>query len=76
MNTIEELIIKYMQQGLTQAEIANMLKENDIKPNSQSSVEKKINQIKERYEAKTLFHLACILYNEKVLEIEESRNGE
>ncbi|GAB0156242.1 hypothetical protein CHRYSEOSP005_15060 [Chryseobacterium sp. Alg-005] len=76
MKNIENLIIKYLQEGFTQQEIANKLKEQNITPNSLSSVEKRLKQIKEDNEAKTLFHLACILYNKKLLEITDSRKGE
>ncbi|MFP3599128.1 hypothetical protein [Chryseobacterium sp. SIMBA_029] len=65
-----------MQKGLNQAKIANQLKKSAINPNSQSSVEKKLNQIKEKYKAKTLFQLACILHNNKVLVNTDSRSGE
>lgn len=67
MNHIEKLIIEYLQAGLTQQEVSERFKKDGINPNSLSSIEKQINKIKEFYEAKTLFHLACILYNKKVL---------
>ncbi|GAB0154770.1 hypothetical protein CHRYSEOSP005_00300 [Chryseobacterium sp. Alg-005] len=64
---INFIIIDYLKDGLSQHEIAERLKENDIKPNSLSSIEKRINQIKHYYNAKSMFHLACILHNKKVL---------
>ncbi len=67
MDKMEKLIIKYLQEGLNQVEISEKLKNDGIKPSSLSSVEKRLNKIKEFYEAKTLFHLACILYNKKLL---------
>ncbi|WP_185286838.1 helix-turn-helix transcriptional regulator [Chryseobacterium indologenes] len=73
---INYLVICYLKDGLSQQEIAERLKQNDIKPNSLSSVEKKLKQIKEYYEAKNLFHLACILRNNKLLVNAHSRNGE
>ncbi|WNI34699.1 hypothetical protein [Chryseobacterium sp. SG20098] len=73
MDEIEKLIIKYLQEGLNQYEISEQLKKSDFRPCSLSSVEKRINKIKEFYEAKTLFHLAYILYNKKVLVNTDSR---
>ncbi|MEE6129059.1 response regulator, partial [Chryseobacterium arthrosphaerae] len=67
MDSVEKLIIEYLQQGMAQYEISERLKENGIKPNSLSSVEKRLNKIKDFYNAKTLFHLACILYNQKII---------
>lgn len=73
---VNYLIIKYLQEGLSQPEIAEKLKENKITPNSLSSVEKRLKQIKEFYQAKSMFHLACILHNKKKLENTDSRNCE
>lgn len=76
MDNIEKLIIRYLQEGLTQSEISDELKKTGIQPNSLSSIEKRLNKIKEFYEAKMLFHLACILYNNKVLVILDSRRSD
>lgn len=76
MENINDLIITWLQEGLQQPEIAKRLKQQNIRPNSISSVEKKIRQIKEEHEANTLFHLACILHNKKLLKIEDSHNCE
>ena len=65
MDKIERLIIDYMKEGYSQYEIADKLKEIGIKPNSLSSVEKKIKKIRDSYGAKTLFHLAIILIQEE-----------
>lgn len=62
---VNYLIIKHLQEGLMQPEITEKLKEKGITPNSLSSVEKRLKQIKEYYQAKTPFNLACILYNKK-----------
>lgn len=73
MEEIEHLIVNYLQEGLNQYEISEQLKKSGFRPCSLSSVEKRINKIKEFYEAKTLFHLACILHNKKLLENTDSR---
>lgn len=59
---IKELIIKYLKEGLNQKEISLKLIELDLKPNSLSSVEKYLNNMKKEYGAKTMFHLGYILY--------------
>ena len=61
MDYIEYLIVEYLKEGYTQPEIAQKLKELELKPNSLSSVEKKICKIRELHNARTLFHLAFIL---------------
>lgn len=62
---VSRMILTLLKDGLNQTEIAEKLKQENIKPNSLSSVEKKIKDIKELYNAKTMFHLACILYSEE-----------
>lgn len=57
------MIIEYLKEGLSQQEISERLKMDNIKPNSLSSVEKRLNQIRQYYNAKTMFHLAYILSN-------------
>lgn len=59
---INILLIKYLKDGLSQTEVSEELKKMDFKPNSVSSVEKKLKSLREEYGAKTLFHLACILH--------------
>lgn len=71
---IEREILIMLKDGLSQAQIADELKELDIKPNSLSSVEKKINTVKQAYKANSLFHLACLLCEEGYFsEIEEDK---
>ncbi|MDF2931195.1 MAG: hypothetical protein K0R36_526 [Chryseobacterium sp.] len=61
MKNIDDKIIQFLKDGLTQLEISIKLQEENIRPNSLSSVEKKIKNIRESYGAKTLFHLGYIL---------------
>lgn len=58
---LDGLIIKSLAAGLTQPEIANLFKKQNITPNSPSIIEKRIRAIKELHKANTLFHLAVIL---------------
>ena len=64
---IEKIIIEKLSEGKSQAEISEYLKENKLQPSSVSSVEKRLSAIRKDYGAKTLFHLACILKNEKII---------
>lgn len=64
MENIQDKLITYLKQGLTQQEIAQILQIQEIKPNSVSSVEKKLKKIREEYGAKTLFHLGFIIASE------------
>jgi len=58
---MEELIIKHLFAGKTQAEISQILKDQGIKPNSLSSIEKLLKRVKNQHKANTMFHLAVIL---------------
>lgn len=61
---IEREILTMLKDGLSQAQIADELKELGFKTNSLSSVEKKLKQVREAYKANSLFHLACLLCEE------------
>lgn len=58
---IKQFIVEYLKNGLSQKQIAGKLSENNIKPNSLSSIEKYIKALRDEYGASTLFHLACIM---------------
>ncbi|HMI03070.1 MAG TPA: hypothetical protein VK541_11345 [Pedobacter sp.] len=66
---MEELLIKYLCEGRTQPEIAELFKESGIKPNSLSSIEKMIKRLKEKHGARTSFHLGVILSKGKVRKV-------
>ena len=53
-----------LKEGYSQQQISDKLKEENIKPNSLSIIEKHLKDIKCCYQAKTLFHLAVILIQE------------
>lgn len=73
---MEKMIIKYLMEGFTQIEISGLLKANNIKPSSLSAVEKTIMQIKKYHNAKTMFHLGCILQKKELYINTDSRKGE
>ena len=58
---MEENLIKYLFEGKTQAEIAELFKKDGIKPCSLSSIEKLLKKVKKQYKAGTMFHLGVIL---------------
>lgn len=58
----EERILDYLKKGFTQEEISIEVKKLGYKPNSLSYIEKELKKIKAKHGAKTLFHLACIVY--------------
>lgn len=62
LDRTDRLILQYLKEGKTQAEIEILLKSLDIKPNSLSIIEKRLKAIKEKFGAKSNFHLAVILY--------------
>lgn len=64
---MEELIIKYLFEGKTQSEISNILKEQGIESNSLSSIEKTLRNLKDKHDAKTMFHLGAILTIKKYI---------
>lgn len=71
---LKKRIIQYLKTGMSQKEIASELKNIGIKPNSLSSVEKYLKALRDEYGAKTLFHLACILFVNNELDIEKKKD--
>lgn len=58
-------VIMLLKIGLTQKEISEELKKNGIEPNGLSSIEKEVKKIRNKYGAKTLFHLGYLLGKEE-----------
>lgn len=61
LDSTDELIIAYLKEGLNQAEISKIFEKMKIKPNSLSIIEKRLKVIREKFGAKTNFHLATII---------------
>lgn len=61
LDSTDELILSYLKEGLNQAEISEIFKKLKIKPNSLSIIEKRLKGIREKFGAKTNFHLAIII---------------
>lgn len=70
---IRKKIITLLKEGYTQKEISDILKKEEIKPNSLSIIEKYLKEIREIYKAKTMFHLAFILMDEEYFIEEEAQ---
>lgn len=62
LESTDHLILRYLKEGKTQSEISDILKAMEIKPNSLSIIEKRLKAIREKFGAKSNFHLAVILY--------------
>ena len=62
---IEKVVVQYLNEGYTQAEIPTLLKAANIKPNSLRTVEAIIKNLRERHGANTMFHLGVILTKNK-----------
>lgn len=57
----QDLILRHLSEGKTQAEIAKILKDQGVKPNSLSYIEKALKAVRKQYGANTMFHLGVIL---------------
>lgn len=60
LTLLEFSIIKLLSEGIFQKDMTEILKEKSIKPNSLSSVEKTLNNLKETFAAKSNEHLIAI----------------
>jgi len=62
LDVVDQTILFYLKEGMTQTEISEAFKKANHKPNSLSIIEKRLKSIKIKFEAKTNFHLAVIIY--------------
>lgn len=62
LDRVDRLILQYLERGYTQLEVSELLQKMEIKPNSLSIIEKRLKSIREKFGAKTNFHLAVILF--------------
>src|SRR5690606_21423222 len=56
-------LVRYLCEGKTQEEISYILQQNNIKPNSLSTIEKKLKTLREDFSANTNIELAIIFKN-------------
>lgn len=67
LNDFEVNLLKYISVGLTQEEIGEKFKENNISPNSKSAIEKRLKELRENFNAKTTPHLIGIVKDLKLI---------
>ena len=61
LNDFEINIVKYLANGFTQDQIEQELKNQNIKPNSKSAIEKRLKELREEFSANTNPHLVSIM---------------
>lgn len=61
LNEFETNLLNFIAHGLTQDEIQEKLKEMHISPNSKSSIEKRLKELREEFNARTTPHLIGIV---------------
>lgn len=66
-DNMENALIRYLFEGKTQVEIEAIFKEQGIKPNSLSSIEKTLQRLKMKHKAGTMFHLGAIMAIKKYI---------
>jgi DNA-binding NarL/FixJ family response regulator len=54
-------LLKLLSKGLSQDEISNKLKSNDVFPNSLSTIEKRLNRLRIQFKANNAIHLVSIV---------------
>jgi len=57
---IDVQIVQHLCKGLTQEEISKLFQANDIRPNSMSTIEKRLKNLREDFSAKTNIELVLI----------------
>lgn len=60
INDFDIELLKHLSKGMSQDEISFQLKSEGIKPNSLSSIEKKLNRVKDNFRANNTTHLVAI----------------
>ncbi|MGS2741555.1 DNA-binding response regulator [Sinomicrobium sp. M5D2P17] len=63
----EVMLLTYLANGYTQEQIENRFKEEGIAPSSKSSIEKRLKELKEDFNANTTVHLITILKDLRLL---------
>ncbi|MDQ6530092.1 response regulator [Flavobacterium sp. LHD-85] len=60
IDDVDIKILKYLSDGTSQDEIIEIFKNNDIKPNSKSAMEKRLAKLKDFFKANNTIHLVSI----------------
>ncbi|UJH92045.1 response regulator [Antarcticibacterium sp. 1MA-6-2] len=67
LNDFEVNLLSCIANGLTQDEIPDYFKRNSISPNSKSSIEKRLKELREEFNANTTPHLISIVKDLKLI---------
>lgn len=67
LDELEIKLLTYISQGLTQDEIQEKFKEENITPSSKSAIEKRLKDLRENFNAKTTPHLIGIVKDLKLI---------
>lgn len=67
LNDFEINLLTSIANGLTQDEIQEQFKKNDISPSSKSAIEKRLKELREEFNAKTTPHLIGIVKDLKLI---------
>ncbi|WP_066217715.1 response regulator [Formosa haliotis] len=60
INDFDIILVSFLSEGLSQEEISKKLKTRNLKPNSLSSIEKRLNRLKVHFNANNAIHLVAI----------------
>lgn len=67
LNDFEVNLLTYISNGLTQDEIGEKFREQNITPSSKSAIEKRLKELRENFNAKTTPHLIGIVKDLKLI---------
>lgn len=67
LSNYELELLKYISQGYSQEDIHQIFKNEQVSPNSKSSIEKKLKELRELFEAKTNPHLITIIKDLQII---------
>lgn len=67
LDDLEIKLLTYISQGLTQDEIQDKFKNENISPSSKSAIEKRLKELRENFNAKTTPHLIGIVKDLKLI---------
>lgn len=61
IDNFDILIVKYLSEGFSQDQISLQLKDNNLSPNSLSTIEKRLNKLRIQFKANNVIHLVAIV---------------
>ena len=67
INDYDIILLEQLSKGFSQEYISNLLKQKNIKPNSLSSIEKRLNKLRIEFKANNAIHLIAILKDSRLI---------